>query len=158
MLLTPKDIRYIEICRLRAEGKTYAEISEAVDIGEPTIARAIKWGTRYGLFNQVAARKLGETIARLRKHQAWLERKLREHEKIISERKAAVRRGEKVRGQPALPTSVVNTFSSRLVDVEMQIAKLEGLYEETVNMHHSGSIDAAVTVYMPDNERGDRGD
>jgi hypothetical protein len=31
--------------------------------------------------------------------------------------------------------------------------ELEGIYKQTINLNHSGSIDSAVHIYLPDNGR-----
>lgn len=154
MLLTPRELRYIEICRLRAEGKTYDEIGEILDVSSNTIWKAQKFGEKYGLFAYEVAKKLQPTIARLRKHQQWLESKLKEHEAVIRKRKAAIKRGEKIRGLPALPVDTVRTFSRELIDVEMKIAELEGIYNRAVNLRFGGEdggpLKIEVEVVRPD--------
>ena len=154
MLLTPRELRYIEICQLRAEGKTYEEVGKDLGVSAATIAKAQKFGEKYGLFAYEVAQKLEPTIARLRKHQQWLESKLREHEAVIRERKAKLKRGEKVKGLPALPTDTVRTFSRELIDVEMKIAELEGIYNRAVNLRlggeDGGPLKVEVEVVRPD--------
>lgn len=132
-MLSPTKLRYIEICTDKINsGDSNEQVAARFDVERRTVDRAISWGRKQGYF-QPNAEKLKQHIAEWREHEKWLEQELR-----LTREKYKREDGKR----SAMHPFALSSLSRELREVRTKIAELEGIYKQTLNINHSGSVNS----------------
>lgn len=153
LILTPKQVQYIDISNTKLRNDLTIEgTAESFGISVTRVNNALRWAKENRVNNLAAAEDLQLTIASLMKRLKWLESQRRLVQRESRRRNKDTNRMR--RG--SLPVVFISTYLREARKIELAIAELKGIYKRTLDVHHTGSVEAEVHVYLPDNSREGR--
>ena len=132
MLLTPKEVRYIQISDAILKDKlTIAQAAELFSVSDSCVNSAIRWAKNHRATNLEASQDLKHTIASLQKRLDWLEKQRR-----MKERESRYKDGKR----RATPTGFIATYLREARALELAIAELKGIYRRALDINVSANI------------------
>ena len=150
MILTAKEVQYLDISNTKLrEDLTISATAQTFGISETRVNNAIAWAKKNRVNNMAAAEDLDITIASLQKRLDWLEV---QRKRIQRESRRMDKDTHRYRVR-SVPYAFSAMYLREARKTELAIAELKGIYKRTIDVNHTGAIDAKVTFYIPDNGR-----
>ena len=137
MLLTPKEVRYIQISDAILKDKlTIARAAELFNVSDSCVNSAIRWAKDHRVTNLEASDDLKHTIAGLQKRLDWLEkqRRMKERESAYTDKNTGKRKKLSI----SATWLVVYLRESRAL--ELAIAELKGIYKRALDINVKADI------------------
>ena len=153
MILTPKQVQYLDISNTKLRNDlTIEATAESFGISVTRVNNALRWAKENRVNNLAAAEDLQLTIASLQIRLKWLERQRRMVQRESRHKNKDTNRMR----QRSSPVAFIAMYLREARKIELAIAELKGIYKRTLDVHHTGSAEVEVHVYLPDNSREGR--
>ena len=136
--------KYIKYFFDQVEGLTITQIAEKYQTSERTVTRGLAWCRKQRFSEVSSGESLRTHIADIKDDIGRIERNIKRLEKDLKDGPSDVRGGYS--SYLSLNNSLIG-FYRELRSHKVYLAELEGVYKNTLNIQHSGSIKAENPLY-----------